>query len=297
MRTRSLALPAVALLLALPAVASAQVPDPVEALKRMMEQGVDRLVQGAGERYKLDDGQKEQLRSLLGEKTKEFLDGHADELKSLSEKVQALREKGAEAKLTEWAEVLESARPLMESARKNVEKTGDIFRDKVLDDEQKKLFEQDREAGRNMFERMQRGGFGGGGAGGFGNNPALRFSGRGFEEQSWEQWLRTTARRVEMNEEQQSKAKEFLELAKKAAADYRKAKEEDYKRMAAAFAELRRTPDAEKRKALEKEGGELTKPIDEIGTKWKADVTNLLTPEQKKKLEAAEPKAAPKVNL
>jgi hypothetical protein len=253
-------------------------------MKENIERATERIAQAAGERYKLDDGQKEQLKTLMADKMKDFAEKNADTFKQLADDAAALQEKGQDINLGDIAKMFEKVRPLMENARKSMNEAGDAFRDKILDETQKKQFEEDRARGNDAFDRFSRGIAGGGGGFGPGGN-TRSFTGRGFEEQSWESYLTRTIRTAKMTDEQQAKAKDMLEQAKKAAADYRKAKETEYKKVAAELAELRKTPDAEKRKAVEKEGEELSAPIDAIGKKFRDDIVALLTDEQKAAVE------------
>lgn len=123
-----------------------------------------------------------------------------------------------------------------------------------------------------------------GNAGGVDAKLGRFFTGRGFEEKSWEAWLSLVDKTVKMTDDQRTKATALLGEAKDAAVGYRKAKEEDYKRIAAELAALRAEakPDPAKKKSVEKAAADLSAPVDEITKKWKADVLALLTDEQRK---------------
>jgi hypothetical protein len=122
------------------------------------------------------------------------------------------------------------------------------------------------------------------------------FTGRGFQEAEWAAWLDGLDRAVMLSPEQRKAADEYLQLARQAAAEYRKVRQDDYRRIAADLAALRKDKSADPTAVagLEKAAVDLSRPIEEIGRKWRADVLALLTQAQRIRLERATPgKAAP----
>ena len=138
-----------------------------------------------------------------------------------------------------------------------------------------------------LLDVREGGGPAGAGFGGGAADPRLRFTGRGFLEREWGQWLDRTVRQAGMTDEQKARAAGMLKLATDAAADYRKAREADIKRLAGELAELGKAaqPDAARRAAVEKAAAELEAPLLEIGRRWRADVLNLLDDAQRRRLE------------
>jgi len=107
------------------------------------------------------------------------------------------------------------------------------------------------------------------------------FNGKGFVETEWTQWLQRTAAATDMTDEQRVRAAEMLDLAKAAAAEYRKRKEADYRKIAA---ELAKAGDSPAAAGLRKAATELSAPVDSIGRKFREDVMELLSAEQMKKV-------------
>jgi hypothetical protein len=118
------------------------------------------------------------------------------------------------------------------------------------------------------------------------------FTGRGFLEAEWSRWGERVAKAARMDEEQTRKATEMLDLARAAAAEYRRLREPEIKRIAADLAELRKAekPDAVRIAGLEKAASDLVRPLEEIGRKWQNDVLGLLNAEQRKSAEGVKGK-------
>lgn len=242
------------------------------------------LVRQASEYYGLDDKQKESFKALLEERS----EGARAKWEAVGKLFNEAREAARNGERVDWDAVREKSRPAMEEARKFTEETTGLFRDKVLTDEQKKKFDEAKTKGLDPISGREQGGrFGQGGPGGQTDRVSRRFTGMGFEEQAWAAWLERLNTAAKLSEEQLGKAKDMLALAKEAAADYRKSKEAEYKRLAEAFGEIAKDRNfpREKRDAIVKEGTELTAPIDGIEKKWKDDVKTLLNDEQKKAAE------------
>ena len=111
------------------------------------------------------------------------------------------------------------------------------------------------------------------------------FSGKGFVEAEWAKWLERTAVAVGMTAEQRTRADRLLNLAAEAAAEHRKAREADYRRIAADLAKLQQgRGDPATRVGVTKAAAELSAPVDAIGKRFRADVAALLDDAQSKKL-------------
>lgn len=238
---------------------------------------LDQLVRTAAEMYKLDDGQKDALRVLLDERSKVT----QEKWEAVGRHFRAYREKQENGEEVDWDAARAEAAPLFEAARKVMEETRGLIREQILDDEQRRIYDKAKADGRDPLTGRED----------FMVSPAerlaRRFTGKGFEEQSWEQWLEAVDRAAKLTGEQSAKAKEMLAMAKEAAARYRRDKEDDYRKMAADLAELAKDAKApaDKRRAVEKAAAELAAPIDGIGKKWREDVTALLDEKQKQAIE------------
>jgi hypothetical protein len=240
---------------------------------------LERFVNGAGEFYKLSDEQKAAMRTLLEERAP----GTQERWSALGKYWQEARRKAESGEEVDWAALREKvmATPEGQEAQKYMEETRTLFRDKVLNDAQKKIYDDAKGQGLDPMTGREQ--FGGGFSSA--ERAARRFTGKGFEEAAWQRWLDRVASAAKLTPDQISQAKEMLELAKEAAAQYRKDKESQYKEMAAALAKLKDEKDADKKKSVEKAAEELAAPIDGIGKKWKDDVLAMLDETQKKAVE------------
>jgi hypothetical protein len=291
---RFVVVPAVAMVLFSAASAQAQI---IDRVRQGIEKGLDRAVQGVAKRYNLDDQQAAAARKLFNERANDFLDKNGERIEKLVAEVKDRVQSGQlrfPPRPEDIKEALELVMPLVNDARKHFGETADHFRG-ILNDDQRKTFDEDRArlemVADQALESLKNGqlplGALGGGLGGFGGggDPAaartrMVFTGAGFLEREWDLWLERSAKAAKMTDEQFSKSREILKLAKEAAAEYRRAKEEDIKRVGQLLRDARR--DAEKRKEADKAAEELAKPLEEIGKKWQSDVLALLSEEQRK---------------
>lgn len=262
-------------------------------LERATHLGIRRLAK----RYKLDDPQKELVRALLKEHFADFVEKYGDEMKAITVEAAAFHGKldDPEAIPAGFVKIQERAAKVSAEQRRRVAKAVEEFRDGILSPEQRAAFDGDRGPALKEFgvlmgaahtdyllgQGLLRGDRWAAG------DPAVRarriFTGVGFLDREWEQWLAAASKSARMTDEQNGKARLMLESAILDAAAYRRAKEDDIRRVAAELAELFTSrPTPAKRAAVERGAVELTAPLEAIGAKWKADVLKLLTQEQRK---------------
>lgn len=254
-------------------------PPPAAKPGRFEQRSVDKTAETAAAKYGLDERQKEELSLLLDERGKEFR-RKADELAALWKDFEVRRGKGEKVDLTEF---FERVHPLSNEVSKFEHRTAEMVRARFVDPARREAFDADIAKGENplIVPRPP--------APPPGSVTWTDAEGRtvvsgGREEQEWRQWLAKAARAAKMTDEQKEKALGLLELAEKAAAEYRKAKAADFKKTGADLAAASSDKDADpaKRRALRQAAIELRLPILEIGRRWRADVIELLTPEQRK---------------
>lgn len=247
-----------------------------DRFRQFAEKAREQMITKATERYKLSESQVTQLKTLLEERSK-ITDAKREEIGK------AFREAGAGGGRPDFKAVREKLQPLFEEMRKFAMETADKVKSDILNDEQKKLFDEDVAAGRQIIG----GGFGGQGGFGQGGPGGRGFTGRGFQEQQWDGYAQGVIRLAKTSEEQTGKINEMLKLAKEAAAEYRKAKEKELAEVAKELADLRQNRDTtrEQRAAVEKKATDLNAPIGEIFSKFQKDVQALLTEEQRKLIE------------
>jgi len=249
---------------------------------------IDETAAALRERYNLDGGQFEMTRAILGERTKGFRDRQTLIDKAWTEVIKP-RPIGNPGDIKEELTQVQRA---VDDMRRYAAATGDLFRERVLDARQRETFDADRMGGLKLPAPL-----GGRGPPHFARSSVLAASPPdhavlGTEELEWELWLRGAAVRAGMSTEQVAKARKMLVLAKRAAADYRKSKEADFKQVAADLTVLKKFRDADSnlKDSVEKAAVELRTPLLEIGKRWRTDVLNLLNPIQRKAVEGAVPK-------
>ena len=256
----------------------------------------------AGKLYGLDAGQTGRLQRLIGERMLGLwkLRGETQRLEHAAETMRA-------AGVTFDEDGLRSRFAAARSAITEYRlATRAEFRDKILTDDQRQLFdviaadgtdpltgnpvdpelpghdparfkaylEAREKENREQTEAMQTA-----------RRTSAMFTGKGFVETEWSRWLEATARSVGMTAEQRTRADRLLNLAAEAAAEHRRAREADYRRIAADLAKLQQgRGDPATRVGVTKAAAELSAPVDAIGKRFRADVAALLDDAQSKKL-------------
>jgi Spy/CpxP family protein refolding chaperone len=160
----------------------------------------ERSVAAAAERYKLSDEQKAAFEKLIADR-KEGAEKIGAEMRKIFEKVREAREAGQEV---DREAVRKDMQPLMEQASKYRGETLDKFAADILDEQQRRQFEEDRKAGRDPFSG--RGGPGGpGGPGGRGGRGGA--FGGGFSAET----VKAAAAKYGLNDEQKAAADKLVE--------------------------------------------------------------------------------------
>lgn len=251
---------------------------PPETVRRVAEEHAAH----AAKYYGLDDDQREAVRALMQDGFREYLDWW-ETIDRQSIKNAKLIARG---ELTH-NELCKQNEPLIQRSAQVLDRIRAELREHILDGVQRARFEEAELAGRDPLTGRQAS---------FGSdarredsveNASKRFTGKGFEEEAWAAWLKRVDTAARLNADQSARAADLLAQAKEAAADYRRAREADYKRLAGEWAEIDRTraggnADVSRWTAFRKAGAELTAPVGEIGRRWRADVMNLLDETQRR---------------
>jgi len=240
--------------------------DPAQFLERQVEE--------ATKVYKLDDSQKEKLKTLLEARGK----ASREKMEPIRKAFEDAKKEGKRLNREEFQEKFGD---IFANMRKDREETATMVRDQILNDEQKKTFDERKTKGESLLggQGFGRGGAGQPGQGGFGRGGTTQ------QETVWDRWLGQVVEKGKLTDEQKSKATVMLGQAKEAAAAYRKDKDADFKKAADELSKAREAGREAIAAAL-KTTEELNKPIVEIGNKWKADILGLLNEDQKKLVES-----------
>jgi len=257
------------------AAARAQEPTDEDVKNENRRLFVTRTVKASTTRFKLSETQAKTLADLLDERTR-GAQAKADIINGKFEEVIDLASKGFEYDPQIFKKSLD---PFYEDLYAYQAQTGDMIREKILDDNQRRLFDIDRAGG-------------GGPLRGFNERPKVdpaagktvrRFSGKGLQEEYWAAWVDALLLRVKATDPQKLESVRHLDQAVAAAVEYRKSKTKEYTAAARATAAARKKgADAKDRAEAEKLGLDLNKPLQQMFIKLQRDLYDLLTEEQRK---------------
>jgi hypothetical protein len=246
-------------------------------------QFLGRLVDTAAERYGLDAVQREQLSELLTER-------HAAAVRKANE-LAAVWDEFARAqiagKAVDRAEVQARVEPMLEELRRHQADTPAHIRERVLTEPQRRLFDEDAANGAGPFADFHRVADSGGAA----DRARRRFTGKGFLEREWAQWVAAALRIAKADESETRSAAQRLDAARLAAAEYRKGRERDYAELAKAMARLRGNEEIPE--GLRRAAEELNRPLDAIFERLRTEVIGLFPEDRAKAVREALTDAKP----
>jgi hypothetical protein len=273
-----------------------------------LDRVVEEMAKGLGRQYGLDDDQLELTRSLVRDHATKWVAKHADELRSLQFEGIKIATMGRPDSET-IKDLSRRVKALMSDLREPIETFGNDF-DGLLNDEQKarhaverkqlklvmdivdleldKMVATGKLPGPEVMNRRMA-------ANDDAARAGRRFTGAGFLENQWEVYVKAFAAHYRLDADQVKRAEEMLSLAKKDAADYRKANEDrikefsgKYNALRDALAEKGLTAEARgkllsERKGLDAEADRFEVPLREMFDKLKEALDTLPTEAQKTK--------------
>jgi hypothetical protein len=268
----------------------------------------EEIAKGLSKHYGLDEEQSQLARQMVADYGRRFVSRNADELRALqmegmklallggkpdsdtlrdlSRRVKALMYDGKEP-LDQFSEEFHGILNEDQKLRHDIERKQVALLMQVVDLELDKMIATGQLPGPDQNNPSKPG------SDADKMRPARRFTGAGFVERQWESYVKAFAAHYRLDGEQNRRAEEMLALAKKDAAEYRKANEERIKEFGEKFKALRdayaaREATAEQRakaladrKALDAEADQFEAPLRDMFEKLKEALDVLPTAEQK----------------
>lgn len=266
-------------------------------------QMLEQAVRDSARRYMLDDDQKAITREIFADHGKRFFDKHLEEIRALQLEGMKLRLSGEEDPETVKA-LAKRFKTIFDAARETLEAAGDDFHE-ILDEDQAKQHDTDRRNLRegldkavDMIDRTIADGVTpwtrarmDSGVSEESQRRQMRWSGGGLVEREWEGWVEAAIVHWKFDDRQAGRARQMVDLAKKDAAEYRKAREKEIGGIVEGYRKLRtdekagatKSEIADRRKALDKEAAGLEEPLDKMFRDLKEAVETLTTEEQRRR--------------